>query len=321
MKRETGIDIARGAGILFIVCLHAHVADAWFNSFAVAYFFVLSGYFFSEKSTIREFIKKKAVRLLLPYLFFLMAGKLFYLLLLLVSGRAAQVSLPSLLNVANADDNPPVWFLLALFEVGVLYKCLTTVIRQQVWLLLAVVAISAGGLWFAKAAWKLPLFMDTACSMLLFYYTGHQVKRRAWLQRAGRYGWIITTILLVLFCAGQYFRQGTDIRTNTILGSPLPYLANNFTGSFCCMLFFYYCPLPSMLAKGLRYLGVNSLLICCVHYPLLEMARPLASLVAARGSIAYAFVVLITCLGLSILLIEMCRKPVSAFYARFKLYQ
>lgn len=69
------IDIAKGIGIILVVCSHTHAHDLmiWAVGFFVPIFYFCSGYmstYSSSKDSIAQKMKKRARKLLLPYLFF-----------------------------------------------------------------------------------------------------------------------------------------------------------------------------------------------------------------------------------------------------------
>lgn len=80
-SRNIQLDIAKGIGILFVVYCHSieifnnEFPFRFFYLFHMAFFFILSGYFFKEKyvlnlKNIKDFIYKRAKKLLIPYLTF-----------------------------------------------------------------------------------------------------------------------------------------------------------------------------------------------------------------------------------------------------------
>lgn len=71
-SRLTALDSLRGFGILLVVLGHASRSVglvSWIFSFHMPLFFIISGMLFHERQFLDSF-KKKATRLLIPYLFF-----------------------------------------------------------------------------------------------------------------------------------------------------------------------------------------------------------------------------------------------------------
>ena len=73
-KRLDSIDITKGIAIISIIVGHMGFrassdmsTDNWVFQYHVPIFFVISGYFLSTKYPVREFVRDKAFRLLVPY--------------------------------------------------------------------------------------------------------------------------------------------------------------------------------------------------------------------------------------------------------------
>lgn len=70
-QRDKSIDISKGIGIISVVYGHlVCLIEREIFLFHMPLFFLLSGYFFSAKDTIRDFLIKKIKSLLLPFLLF-----------------------------------------------------------------------------------------------------------------------------------------------------------------------------------------------------------------------------------------------------------
>lgn len=72
MKRIEWIDIARGIGIILVILGHIGIGKIgkFIYSFHIPLFFFLSGYCFSGNGIdIKDFLKKKVKKLIVPYIF------------------------------------------------------------------------------------------------------------------------------------------------------------------------------------------------------------------------------------------------------------
>lgn len=67
--RDISIDIAKGITILCVIIAHNQLAGPQISSFHMPLFFILSGYFLSDKLNMKEFAVKRAKQLLIPYAF------------------------------------------------------------------------------------------------------------------------------------------------------------------------------------------------------------------------------------------------------------
>ena len=68
-KRIDWIDMAKGYGMLFVIMAHCDVGvlGLWMYTFHLPLFFMLSGYTFSHKENVKDFLLKKCRTMLVPY--------------------------------------------------------------------------------------------------------------------------------------------------------------------------------------------------------------------------------------------------------------
>lgn len=145
--RKKWIDMTRAVGIFAIVYGHMVQGDSiisqFFGSFRVAIFFSVMGLTFHYKEGFKQFIKKKAVRLLIPYFVFAIlsilimyvAGKLFPVL---TEGQSTAF-LQNVLGALYANGltgymkwNLPLWFLPCSFLTFILVYCYESVIAKGI---------------------------------------------------------------------------------------------------------------------------------------------------------------------------------------------
>lgn len=128
-ERLKSVDIAKGIGIILVVWAHARgPGSTWIYQFHMPLFFLISGYLFNSKTSIREFVIRKIKSLYLPFVIWNSAIILFHTLWNLFTSR------PTVLYTTKAviktvllldKDNQflgATWFLGALFIMSVLYK-------------------------------------------------------------------------------------------------------------------------------------------------------------------------------------------------------
>ena len=136
MKRLDSIDIAKGIGILLVVWAHASGPfSSYIYQFHMPLFFLISGYLFNDKSTIKNFIVKKIKTLYIPFVFWNLC---FTILKACVGihvytvGSFAKEAINIILTL-NKDDQflGATWFLGALFVVSVCYKLLDAFLPNE----------------------------------------------------------------------------------------------------------------------------------------------------------------------------------------------
>ncbi|NML37264.1 acyltransferase family protein [Chitinophaga sp. G-6-1-13] len=305
--RDTSMDVARGVGILLVVLGHAGVQTSIIYSFHMPLFFMLSGYFWNPEQLFKKILQRKFLTLIVPYFFFFYYGYIFYAVLLSVTGRAGLFEAHAVIPLVYPSMDTPTWFLLALFEVTVLTYVVSKTIRKEVYRLLLVILATILGYYLSRYKLRLPLFLDSAFSMLIFYYAGYQLKISGFLLSYQRRYILPTSILFVVFLVGQFFRNGVDIRSNIIAGSFFPYFITALSGSLLVIVLAYSLPTTFFLWKPLRYLGMQSLLIFGLHFPLLEFARPVASVLTHNIPTLYNICLAFCCLILTLLVAMPCR--------------
>jgi len=140
-KRLYHIDIARAIGILVIVFGHTvqgGPVNQWCYSFNVPLFFFLTGYVFNCSGNIFGSIGKRALRLLVPYLFF---SALSYGILLVVGKFLSEDFLArqdigsiwqELLKIlcGYCEANSPLWFLPASFAASIIMLLLSKAVGK-----------------------------------------------------------------------------------------------------------------------------------------------------------------------------------------------
>ena len=95
--------------------------DFYIHTFHMPMFFFITGFFFrSKESGIAEFLKKKGMTLLVPYLSFSVMHCIFYLIL----NKTFHIRLLYHVLLINTEGMPiagALWFLTSLFFVDVFY--------------------------------------------------------------------------------------------------------------------------------------------------------------------------------------------------------
>lgn len=178
-SRLIQFDILKGIGIACVLLGHTGIPQ-WLSeqiyAFHMPLFFFCSGFFFRNKP-LRETVANSTRRLLIPWLFFVIVLYASLSVLYLIDGGIVRFVSEILLTTNPLDEHcqlfNTVWFLVALFEVRVLYAALNRVIMRDdttngLIILLALCAIG----YFLALFLRLPLFLDTAIGMLIYYHCG-----------------------------------------------------------------------------------------------------------------------------------------------------
>lgn len=114
------LDILKGLCIVFVMLSHSYPPDSYrrfFTPFFITMFFFASGYTFSPKSSLAEFLKGKLYHLVLPLL---LLGSIRILGMWVLSGGSLAESFKGLLLQVNCNKDE-LWFVSCLFTTTILF--------------------------------------------------------------------------------------------------------------------------------------------------------------------------------------------------------
>lgn len=275
--RIAWIDLAKGFCIILVVLYHVtnkHPFAVQLTSFRMPLYFILSGLFFKQYEGFLGFLKRKTNKLLIPFLFFLLFTS--YLPHLLITHKS---SLPVLLMYREVIFNLPIWFLLCLFEINIIFylvqllgAAISSRYQTAVVIVLSVL-IGFGGILLGLNGIEIPLFVDTACSALPLFVFGWWLNRKtSFLRMPPR--WLDLAIIAV--CAVVI----------GLFAVPIQWLLNSFTAD--TVWFVYLCGIAGtmmvlLISRFLKHLplvsywGRYSIIILCTHFPIANVMTALLS--------------------------------------------
>lgn len=267
-QRDISIDIAKGIGIILVVYGHlaCPVAREIFL-FHMPLFFLLSGYFFSAKDSMRIFVKKKTKALLFPFLLFYIFAFIYHFEIF-----NGDMNIISYIHSFNSfiDPNPHLWFLLSLFEIFVVFFVVEKYIHSEILKLVITCGITLIG--YLCAMNKVSFFFfPQACLGYIFFYLGYQIKQNNIFQNRKVYLYVIIGAT-VSYCLGIALKVHTDMLPLEIDSTYILFFLPALGGSLLVIYFSRYLRSKPHIS-WLAYLGKNSLLIMCVHGLLIEMSK------------------------------------------------
>lgn len=259
-ERIDYIDTAKAIGITLVVLRHSGISVFVFLHMPL--FFIISGMFFKDGRTFAGFIKNKINKLLIPWGFFYILGCLaFYIVAVLRPELKENYSGLMDVFVQYTAFNYPIWYLLCLFWVFLLYFVIAKIPSQLIrWLV--VIVLSTCGCLLGKQQIFLPCYFDIALTSLLFFHIGYILNTKTKVfsnHRSVQYDVLIVLALVIITTIGYYsFCPKIHLATNLI--DPLSYVVAT-TGALALIL-------ASKLIKNwkwLSYIGRHSLIILCWH--------------------------------------------------------
>lgn len=266
MPRIRYIDIAKGIGILLVCIGHFNISNEdspyyslflWIYSFHMPTFFFLSGMLFPRTITsIEGYVKNKSINLLVPYVLF----SFFNLLIFLSIGEYV----PN--YILQGWGRNPLWFIPILFLVNLTH--LGIMFGNIVFKLIGIVAVSSLFVWKVKYNGWLPYSLSELPWFYICFISGVIFNRLKFIEtlRERKYLTFLLFSLhfILLFYVVIPYNPNYRLQDNDFLSYYYRYVLGMvgvlMTISFCMNVEKYK-------TKWLEWIGRNSMVILCVHYP------------------------------------------------------
>lgn len=249
-RRIDFVDLTKGVCIILVVMAHVGGAfeqldtNSMLSCFRMPLYFFISGVFFKSYEGLFGFILRKINKLIIPFLFFYLSAFLMKYIVWKIAPGVFQlpVSWNELLVVFHGHDlikfNPPIWFLLALFNCNILFYLIHFLREKHLLVMFAVtILIGCAGFYLGKLQIELPLYIDVSMTALPFYVAGFWIRRyNFFLYPSHRFDKLIP-VFIVLALVVMYFTATTlGMRTNNYTGNIFQVYIAAFAGIFMIML-------------------------------------------------------------------------------------
>jgi len=226
-------------------------------------FFVVSGIFI-KKEPMDLFLKKKAKTLLLPFF-------IFYVLSYIVAYLASNylgASLHNEFKISNifavfysqTFSNGALWFLIALFFSFIFVRAALYFSSwgKQLCVILPVSVL--GFYWSDIFAFRLPLYIDTACTASLFVYAGYVLSK--YKNQLNRNKIVVLSMIGLLLLTFWLRKYGGVMMYNHYDDNIIAFYIVGFSGSLFLIL------LSVLIGKSiyLEYIGKFSIIPLCTHF-------------------------------------------------------
>lgn len=273
LKRNNTVDIAKGIGI-FLVCL-GHTTEneivlKWLYSFHMPLFFFFSGVFHSQGKNYKEFLKKKAKGLLIPYFFFAVILFLFFLIISKTIGFSKGEDLSILENfigifigtdikgISQVSWGGQLWFLLALFLVSNIYYFIFN-LKVKYKIILNIIFIYLNIFLSKYLNFYLPWCFLTVLMSINFYMMGNMLKENILKKEKNSNIWSIVFFIINLLALNYNIK--VDMWGNQY-GNLLLFFVSAYSG-----IFFIVLLVKNIIKKSkvLEFIGMNSLIILAFH--------------------------------------------------------
>ena len=214
-QRIAYIDFMKCLCIMLIVMYH--IDHDFFNylapnlnnvlqAFRLPMYYFISGIFFKLYEGFADFTRRKVNNILVPFVFFIVLNFVMKgveaLFRLMIGADPIEVNPVILVEPFYLRTwlwTTPLWFLLSLFWVNLLFYAIQRWIRPLWALLLVSVALSIGGYALASYKVQLPLMMDTSLVALPFFVLGWGINRIGAVQPSRWDRWGVVALVLAAF--------------------------------------------------------------------------------------------------------------------------
>lgn len=212
-ERIAYIDFMKCMCIMLIAMYH--IDHSFFNylapnlnnalqAFRLPMYYFISGIFFKLYDGYSDFTRRKVNNILVPFVFFVVfgfvVGLVEYAARLLVGADPIGINLRTLIEpfyLRYWPNTAPIWFLLSLFWVNIIFYALQRWIKPLWGLVLAVFALSALGYWMGVSRIQLPWMMDSSLVAMPYFLLGWGVKRLGALEPTRYDKWGILALVAV----------------------------------------------------------------------------------------------------------------------------
>ena len=322
--RQHFIDIMKGIGIVMVVYGHLSVGNSetgsLLSSFRMPMFFFISGYLFNGMNkTPGQFLKRKALGLLVPYVVFYILTYLYWLLSRYITADWVVEWWRPLIGLVfgtrafgGMAHNVPVWFIPCLFALEVIFIYIYKLTKgRPVWMLAGALIVTGFGVLFSayNIDW-LPMGLNYACGAYMFYYLGYLFKPV--LNRKRNYfvlgGVLIVSILYFVFLfdtnifanvTTNVYRHFWRYLTAGCMGTALMYAASRLINK----------------SRPIEWVGRNTLVILCFHIAVQSTLMYIVSFITGYDAAYFYGIELVRWL-LALVVVGLC-VPLIFLYNRY----
>ncbi len=326
MKRFDYVDIARGLGILLVIMGHIqHDYVPFCGSVHIPLFFIMSGYLYElERDSYKPFsqmVKKRAVRLLVPYFLYNLVLYAKYILSMLVSGEfLAKTAVDAVLGFLYSSSilykgvpseanfngfvfgNGPLWFLTAMVVSSVVFYGITYFVLKQKFdlkkiIVAAVALVAASWLLCTYLPFYLPWTFEMALLGTVFMLMGLSLRRYKVVEKMQdnlRVNLAVCLACLVVFAGLHYFNGSANMAILVYGKSMVVYLVLGLLGTIIVLGISVVIARVLWLNRFLTYVGQNTLIILAFHMTIISIVIAVLNKIGLESLVEWGGLFLIT---------------------------
>ncbi|MBO6250714.1 MAG: acyltransferase family protein, partial [Muribaculaceae bacterium] len=298
-------DLLKGIGILLVILGHIHIPSDLFCSLIygvhMPLFFFVSGWFF-RKRPIGEHLLHSLRQLLIPWAFFSMVLLVTHWIINSVGmGNPVEALKNTFSKIDFLNEKcwvlyRVIWFFIGMFWVRLFYMISSYFLNGRLSGLISALLFGLGMI-LQYCHIEVPLFIDSACTTVIFYHLGSYLSRKQWFSSINWQKGLVAAIayVVIIFVWTPY----TDLFQNIYAVYMLPVTFAGITALYCACRWMSHQ--QGIAADILEYIGRNSIIIFGLHGAILELLDIVLTKVACP-TVASFFIRFIVLVSLSLLI-------------------
>ena len=309
-QRLDWVDNLKGIGIILVVLGHVSI-NKYLNdiiySFHMPLFFIVSGFLFNFSNK-DNYVLKKVSCLIVPYFKFCFIWFMYWFIFERFI-RGGNVSITQqFFNIFIAKGgsenyyyNAVMWFLPCLFITEIIFYHLNRVIKNDKIIYLVIIVFSLLGYLNSKYnSFRSPWLIDVMLTTIGFYAFGYYILPKYNNLKIENSKSIINFIIFIFMLSVPKYIGRFDLNSNIIPNYYMLYIY----GILSTILIVNIS--KNINFKIIKYLGMNSLFIMCMHEPIKRIVIKVTSIVAKieedfiRNN--FAWIIIISIILISILI-------------------
>lgn len=329
-KRIQFIDLAKGICISFVVLFHIFRAcmighshhevpimsfflDDILLSFMMPFYFFLSGLFYKQYSGKYTFIIKRINKLLIPFIsMFLITVVIRNLIEYAISPNYDLETLKN--DIIDLKPNTPLWFLLCLFNLNILFYLFDKLISNKIILYFAIFLLCFLGFYLKIKGMSDYFYWISAFTYTPFYLCGLWIRKKTSIlfNLFNLRDRLLLLISFIILFANTYFYGTWYYNNNLIILDILHWVIGGISGSFCMLLiakYFNHLPLIS-------FIGRYTIVVLCTHLLVIRVIYHIWPLLPTIPIVAKLLIELIVVLLISVPIIRFCIRYMPYSFAQ-----
>ena len=316
--RVAYVDFMKGLCIILVVAFHIDTEafgkpyGFMLQQFRIPMYFFLSGLFFKLYGGFFDFTRKKVNNIVIPLILFLLVGALYYLAKNLIASHFSIENALALMPLNPVKNNTPLWFLIVLFEVNIIYYLLQKFLPR--WLtIVAALLLSVVGYSLVQAGYNLNFYLDIALVAMPFFVLGSESRKLGLLEKGPHVAVRVVfavVVAVILFFFSERINMLHRIYPSYFKLYLLPILS--------IMALLFLCQYIKKPVPVISHIGRYSIMVLGTHYFLiLPLRAVLFKLMPSLADVSWAFViVLVFVIVLEYPIIYLLKKYLPRFTAQ-----